>query len=346
MPPVSVQGAAIPSKEREDNLLFLTPVESRRLSVTAGGASSFRRLGGAGVIVGASPPSGPPGAVSPALSRIQSSEGNPGAGPGGPGPHRGLQVPLPPALEEAVASGDSGKASNDSINSNADISIHAVPNRAGWRRERPAPLQLSGGGGAALPGGIGEPAMSSDGGAGGVHPAVGLAFSDATLAAGATSMRNIRSAMRRSATHDHLMQPSFRTMMPVGGAVIVSGGGPPAGPDASHLDEEEEEEEEDDGVGRGLTLGGAVGGGASRGPRTGEQPGGGVSVRHAITDVERVRRDRDAGKQSQEDYYQGAGQTYASAQPLVQFQRPSEVGGSAVDLEVRRRAGRGAFEWR
>ncbi|GIL44787.1 hypothetical protein Vafri_2287 [Volvox africanus] len=308
MPQVSMlssspQTGTVASSEKED-LLFLTPVESRRLSVTAGGAGSLRRLGGAGVIVGASPPSGPPGSVSPAISRVHSNEHN-------------CRPWLPPAVEEALAdaSGDIGKASNDSINSNADISIHA-PNRTGWRRERPSPLQISGTGNGGLPGGVAEQASGEGGGS-----AAAAASSNGGSTSGgagpptpppvlpeAQSVRRIRSAMRRSATHDNIMHPSFRSVLQPGGAIIVSGGGPPGGPDASQLEDDETSAATYDGVERQ------------------EHGGSGFSVRHAITDVERVRRDREIA-QRQEDYYQGAGHAYASAQPLVQFQRPSDVGG-------------------
>ncbi|GLC77599.1 hypothetical protein PLESTF_001961800 [Pleodorina starrii] len=298
-------------KEEKDDLLFLTPVESRRLSVTAGGAASFRRLGGAGIIVGASPPSGPPGAISPAISRMLSAEQN-GSRPAG----------LPPAVEESVAdASDSGKASIDSINSNADISIHAH-NRGvgGWRRERPALLQVASSGGG-LPSGGGEQTAGVEGsGGGGGGAAVSAALPP--LPEG-QSMRRVRSAMRRSATHDNIMHPSFKSIVPSGGAVIVSGGGPPAGPDASQLEDEERDFYGGDGREQQESGGGGSGGGV-------------ISVRHAITDLERVRREHDMA-QGAEDYYQGAGQAYASAQPLVQFQRPSDMSGGGGLERVRMR---------
>ncbi|GIL76113.1 hypothetical protein Vretifemale_5833 [Volvox reticuliferus] len=271
MPQVSMlssspQAGTVASSEKED-LLFLTPVESRRLSVTAGGAASFRRLGGAGVIVGASPPSGLPGSVSPAISRVHSNE-------------HSSRPWLPPAVEEALAdaSGDSGKASNDTINSNADISIHA-PNRTGWRLERPSPLQISGAGNGALPGGISEQASGDSGGAAAAAAShlVGSASGGAgpptppPILPEAQSVRRIRSAMRRSATHDNIMHPSCRSVLLPGGAIIVSGGGPPAGPDASQLEDDETSAVTYDGVERHQQ----------------EHGGSCLSVRHAITDVER-----------------------------------------------------------
>ncbi|KAG2450773.1 hypothetical protein HYH02_004610 [Chlamydomonas schloesseri] len=218
-------------KDKDDDVLLLSPSESRRLSVTAGGKGSFRKqggaLGGAGVVVA----SGPPGSVSPpsSVSRVHSTE------------HGGKPAPgLLPAFDAIVGGNDSvvseGAASKansaDSIISNADISMQASSStRGGWRRERPAPVQVSGGG-SGLPGGImphqpGQPgprAPSGGGnaqgppvaragsnsscstGGGGAAPAGGSQPLPASVASGsgggAAAMSRFRGSVRRSQTHD------------------------------------------------------------------------------------------------------------------------------------------------
>ncbi|KAG2438161.1 hypothetical protein HXX76_005769 [Chlamydomonas incerta] len=254
-------------KDKDDDVLLLSPTESRRLSVTAGGKGSFRKLGGAmggaGVVVA----SGPPGSVSPAssLSRVHSAE------------HGGKPAPgLLPAFD-AIAGGNDSVASEgaaskansaDSIISNADISMQASSTRGGWRRERPAPVQVSGGG---LAGGIvphpqplGPRAPSGGGNAQG--PPVARAASNSSSAGGASqplptasvvsgggggiggtaAMSRFRGSVRRSQTHDlEPTQPPLdpdvaepdRTSTKIsprygpGGAVITAAGG---GRDCGH----------------------------------------------------------------------------------------------------------------
>mgnify|MGYP001806755613 CR=1 FL=1 len=215
-------------KDKEDDVLLLSPTESRRLSVTAGGKGSFRKqggaMGGAGVVVA----SGPPGSVSPAssLSRMHSAEH-------GSKPMPGL-LPVFEAImggNDSVASeGAASKANSaDSIISNADISMQASSSRGGWRRERPAPVQIGGGG---LPGGIvphpqplGPRAPSGGGNLAG--PLIARAGSNSSSAGGAApggvlhplpeliasgggggggsgvgAMSRFRGSVRRSQTHD------------------------------------------------------------------------------------------------------------------------------------------------
>ncbi|GFR48549.1 hypothetical protein Agub_g10448 [Astrephomene gubernaculifera] len=279
---------AAAAKEEEEDLLFLSPTESRRLSVTAGGASSRRRLGGAGVIVGAAPPSGPPGAVSPMVS---GSRVLPMDIPG----IRSVQ-PHPSASEDTSA--EVGKSrSNNSIVSNADISMHVSP-RAGWQRERPTPLQIRSAGG------------PDDGAAADAAPAAGGDGNNGTpvspdpaeeMSPGNTASHGRARVMRRSMTHDNISEAGARVPpSPGGGAVIMSAGGRSGGHDAAPGEDGEEEEESE--------------------RREQFEDRSVPTVRHAYTDMDRA----SSQEVRPENYFAGADKAYASG-------RLRSLGDRAID---------------
>ncbi|KAG2491374.1 hypothetical protein HYH03_010371 [Edaphochlamys debaryana] len=382
MPPASAQVPGAVSVPQKDDLLFLSPTESRRLSVTAGGNRSARKLGGAGVIVAAgthphphphalalahphaSSPLSPtsslgrpaPGSAEPGANvRPTSAQSAGTAGPGGSTRSLLAQAHLHGPDGTPVGGGGlasetlgppkgmgltSNSHSHDSLLSNADISMQVSSNsgggRGGWRKERPAPVQVVT---PPLPGGIIEVAAPTaaavaaargsndrDSSAAGdedvVHPPGTVGSAGGTSGAGSgtgsgaaprgpphPSVSRLRFGahvgMRRAATHEPLADGSGRAF-PMGPAH----GGRDGGVDPARQEDYEDTEggghQGHDGQGDDETDG--------DGTDRYDMYDDGVSgphVRHASTDVERMSRP--------------TAPTYGnSAQPLQRFRNPMD----------------------
>ncbi len=178
----------------QEDLLSLTASESRRLSITAG---SSKRLAALNPAPGAGP--FPHNSHSPAPNHHPGGSSSAGTTPPAPvsSAARATMSAVPSEVLDSYASDGTDAASasrkangsNDSIISNADISMQASGRKpAGWRRERPAPLQVSGSGS-----GLGQVQASPP----------GLA---------AMQQQHRLASIRRSQTHD--LEP--------GGAVMTS----------------------------------------------------------------------------------------------------------------------------
>lgn len=145
-------GSTVHDSSAQEDLLSLTAAESRRLSITAG---SSKRLSALTPASGAG--SYPHNAHSPAPHHHSGGSSSTGTTPPAPvsSAARATMSAVPSEVLDSFASDATDAASasrkangsNDSIISNADISMQASGRKpAGWRRERPAPLQVSGSG--------------------------------------------------------------------------------------------------------------------------------------------------------------------------------------------------------